>query len=146
MRLFICLMFLISTTLVSASKNEKHDDDKEESSAAVGPDKGITEKSNLGLKISTQALQTIDLKTLDVNSEIIEIPLQALVKVKDTKSVFRVRDNWYKRVETTIVQKKTSTYLIKSAELLRGDKIVIVGTGYLRTAEVYSEEGATHSH
>lgn len=144
----LILILTLICFIAAAKADDKHEDPEHAHGreSLVGPDKGLTEVSEQGFKISPQALKTFELQIVPVQENIIEIPAQALVKIKDTKSIFRFRDNWYKRVDVTIVQKKSNTFIVKSNDLKTHDHIVTNGVGFLRTAEVFSHEGATHSH
>lgn len=143
------LQFAFSLALASGDHDETADEAEEhheEASENVGPEKGITEKGKDGLKLSPEAIKSFGIKTIEIKSETTEIPTTAVVKVKDTKSIFRLRQGWFKRIEYQIVQKKSDSLVIRSSDLKNGDQVVISSEGFLRTAEVYSEEGATHSH
>lgn len=125
------------------AEGEKH----EEASNGVGPDKGIIEKNeDDGFKFSQEAIKTIGYKTINYQTEIFEIPSKALVQVKDDKSIYRLRNGWLKRVDIQIIKKNTDSILLKATDLKSGDQIVVTEVGYLRIAEVFSEEGAEHSH
>lgn len=126
-----------------AERDKEHD---EETSSSVGPNKGITEKGPNGFKLSDEAIKTFRLQTVGVNSTNMTISNQSIVRIKNGKFVFRLKDGWYKRVEIKIIQTNQGLVTIKSAELADGDKIVNAGVGFLRIAEVFSEEGAEHSH
>jgi len=129
-------------------KQEAHADGEEEGhsegSAAVGPDKGITEKGKHGFKLSADAMKTIapTLATYTPGS----IPCAAVVSVKDGKYAFRSRDGWFKKVTIEVITKSNGTCTIRSNDLQAGDQIVMAQTGFLRVAEVLLEEGASHSH
>jgi len=140
--IIISLLFFSSFTLAEEEGHEH-----EEASVNVGPDKGILEKSEAeGIKLSEEAVKTMGIKTIDVHSQQIEIPTTALVKIKDNKYIFRLRNGWFKRVEFKVIQKGSDKLTLNSNDLSTGDKIVTEGLGFLRTSEIYSEEGATHSH
>jgi len=125
------------------AESEKH----EEANNGVGPDKGIIEKNeNDGFKFSQEAIKTIGYKTINYQTEIFEIPTKALVQVKDDKSIYRLRNGWFKRVDIQIIKKNADSILLKASDLKSGDQIVVTEVGYLRIAEVFSEEGAEHSH
>jgi len=140
----ISLIFISSLTLAEESHEEG---EHEESSANVGPEKGILEKSEKeGFKLAEEASKTMAIKTMDVHLQQIEIPITALVRIRDEMYIFRLRDGWYKRIEFKVIQKGTDKLTLTSNDLSTGDKVVTEGLGFLRTSEIYSEEGATHSH
>ncbi len=142
--IMLSLIFVSSFTLAEEGHEEG---EHEEASANVGPDKGIVEKSEKeGIKLSDEAIKTMGIKTIDVQSQQIEIPIAALVRIKDEKYVFRLRNGWFKRVEFKVIQKGADKLTLNSSDLSAGDKVAIEGLGFLRTSEIYSEEGATHSH
>ncbi|MGE3262651.1 MAG: hypothetical protein AB7K68_12795 [Bacteriovoracia bacterium] len=119
---------------------------EEEGGAAIGPDKGITEKGKLGFRLAPEAIQSFELKFQDITSAEATIDSSSLVKVKEAKSLFRQRDGWFKRIPADVISRKGSTLFIRSTQLQAGDKIVTGGVAFLRTAEIIGEEGASHSH
>lgn len=118
----------------------------EEGGAAIGPDKGITEKGKLGFRLAPEAIQSFELKFQDITTAEATIDSSSLVKVKEAKSLFRQRDGWFKRIPADVISRKGNNLFIRSTQLQAGDKIVIGGVAFLRTAEIISEEGASHSH
>lgn len=118
----------------------------EEGGSVVGPEKGIVEKGPLGIKLSEEAVKTIQPETIAWQSGSVTIPYQGLVRIKDTKSVYRVRNGFFKRVPATVESRQGDRVTVRVAELQAGDKIVISQAGFLRIAEVITEEGASHSH
>lgn len=121
-----------------------HDD--EESSTTVGPDKGITEKAEAGFKLSTEAIKTMEIKSVPYAGGNLNLPVKALVQIKDEKTVFRIRDGWIKRVSVQVLQKGTDSFSITSKSFRDTDQIVTEGVGFLRISEIFSEEGASHGH
>lgn len=109
-----------------------HKDGDHESSAAVGADKGILEKSNAGFKLSPEAYKTMDLKFLKFKTKPFQIPNEALVRIKNDVTVFRLKDGWFQRVAPQ--------------KLSLGDEILINGAGFVRTVEIFLDQGASHSH
>lgn len=127
-------------------EGEHGDEHEEESSSAVGPDKGITEKAEAGFKLSTEAVKTMQIKSIAYSGGNITLPLKALVQIKDEKTVFRIRDGWIKRVSVQILQKHSDSLNITSKNFRDTDQIVTEGAGFLRISEIFSEEGASHGH
>ncbi len=129
--------------------HDDHDDhgEEKESSSSVGPEKGITAKGENGFKLSTEAIKTMEIQLKSVgSSSLLSIDKNTLVLVKDEKSVFRMREGWIKRVPVKILNKSNGIYSITSEAIQTGDQIVVHGTGYLRIAEVFAAEGASHGH
>lgn len=121
-------------------------DEHGEENTAIGPDKGILEKGALGMKLSPEAVQTINPQSISWSGGVTIIPYKALVRIKDAKSIFRLRDGWYKRVPASIVSRSEENVTIQANDLQAGDKIIVSGLGFLRMAEVIAEEGASHGH
>lgn len=118
----------------------------EEGGAAIGPDKGIMEKGPLGIKLSPEAIKTINTTTVAWSSESFSIPYKALVRIKETKSIFRLRNGFYKRVPVKVSSRQGDSVSVRAEGLQAGDQIVVSNVGFLRIAEVITEEGAAHSH
>jgi multidrug efflux pump subunit AcrA (membrane-fusion protein) len=57
-----------------------------------------------------------------------------------------MRDQWYKRVPVKVLSKKNGRVSIELGEQLAGDQIVTQGIGFLRGAELVTEEGVSHGH
>lgn len=146
--ILLTIIILFNFSLFAEEGHDHSEGEGAESSANVGPEKGITEKNEKeeSIRLSSEAVKRMKLTSMEVKSLPLTIPVQALVKVKSEKYVFRVRDNWYKRIEIQIIQKTSENVVINSSDLSVGDQVVITGLGFLRTAEIFSEEGATHSH
>ena len=156
MRYLIVILLLFSNSQLFAEEGHDHGKESEnhgaesekehgghseheETSSNVGPEKGITEKNEKdGLKLSPEAIKTMALETAQVSSLPMKVPNQAIVRIKAEKFIFRLRDGWFKRVEVEITQKVADDVIIKSSEVVAGDKLVIGGLGFLRTAEIYS--------
>lgn len=127
--------------------HKDHDEEEEEeASSSVGLDKGIIAKSENGIQLAPDAMSTFDLRTIDFTGSPFRLLKSAIVDIKDEKSVFRLRDGWYKRVHFKTVRSDSDNVFIESSSLKAGDKIVIQSTGFLRMAEVAAEGGAAHGH
>ncbi len=118
----------------------------EEGGAGVGPDKGVLEKGPLGIKLAPEAVKTIGAKLIPVAGPTTSVPENAVVRIKATKSVFRVRDGWYKRIPVEVLGGQKGSVTVRSEELKSTDQIVSTNAGFIRMAEVIAEEGASHSH
>lgn len=145
--LIIILLFFTNHAFSEDGHDHEGKGEHEEASENVGPDKGILEKSEAdGIKLSKEAIETMLIKTMDVSSQQVSIPFSSLVRIKDEKYVYRLRNGWFKRIEIQILQKVGKSLIVKTSDFVTGDKIVVEGLGFLRTSEIFSEEGAAHSH
>ena len=131
---------------MSEKESEKNGHGHDDGGAKVGPDKGITEKGPQGLRFSKEALATYEVTLIKPAAGIVKLRKQALVTVKELTTIFRVRDGWYKRIPVIIVSRDKELIVVKSTELLASDEVVSSPAGFLRIAEVITEEGASHSH
>lgn len=125
-----------------------HDDHEEEGegSSGVGPDKGILEKSEQGFKLSPEAIKSFELKIQTVSNKSSEFPRATLVEIKDGKFVYRIRENWIKRVSVKVLKKNKDTVILELSQFQAGDKIIVGGTGFIRVSELVAEEGVSHGH
>jgi hypothetical protein len=126
--------------------SDEHGHDEEEAGGSVGPDKGITEKAEAGFKLSPEAIKTMGIQTKNFSGGAFLVPAEAIVAIKTEKTVFRLRGGWFKRVKIEIASKNPQGVTLKTTSFRDGDQIVLVGTGFLRIAEIFAEEGASHSH
>ncbi len=126
-----------------------HDhDEKEEESAAVGPDKGIVEANDKdGFKLSGEAFKNFDLKFMNVSSGgQITLPQTAIVLAGEEVNLFRMRNDFFKRIDFKLVRRSENSVIVTSPDLAPGDKIVIAGLGFLRIAELAAFGGVAHGH
>lgn len=133
----------------SDDHGDEHGDEhghEEESGSSVGPDKGITEKAEAGFKLSPEAVKTMGIQTQEFSGGSLLVPVETIVSIKTEKTVFRLRGGWYKRVKIEVASKSAHGIVIKSTSFRDGDQIVLLGAGFLRIAEIFAEEGASHSH
>lgn len=130
------------------AKDEDHADEhaETEENGAIGPDKGIIAKSENGFKLSPEATKSFSLKTEPLNTKTIETSESSLVTVKDFKGIYRMRDKWFKRVPVKVLSKKNGRIYIEVSDQASGDQIVTHGVGFLRGAELVTEEGVSHGH
>ena len=132
-------------------KEAGHDHAKEsghghdEGGASIGPGKGILAKGELGFKLSPEAVQSFELEFTKATA-LLSIPPGAVVKIKEAQSVFREREGCVERIPAKVVGRAEGKAKVQISEFQEGDKIVTNGVGFLRTAEVIAEEGASHSH
>jgi hypothetical protein len=98
------------------------------------------------MRLSPEEIQTIGPRVVRWEGGPILIPYKALVRVKDSKSIFRLRAGWYKRISAVIVSRAGESVTVLAADLRTGDEVVVSGLGFLRTAEVGSQAGAKVTH
>lgn len=127
-------------------KDEPGGHEEEEGSSAVGPDKGILEKSENGFKLSPEAIQAFELKMQNASNNRLEFPRVTLVEIKDDKFVYRIRDSWIKKVSVKVIKKNKDTVILELSQFQKGDKIIVGGTGFVRVSELVAEEGVSHGH
>ncbi|MGE3973711.1 MAG: hypothetical protein AB7F59_04210 [Bdellovibrionales bacterium] len=125
---------------------DEHGDKHEESSPIVGAEKGITSFNAEGFTLSSEATASFAIQTLDVKGAHLTLPKDALVTVKDTVSIFRLRENRYKRISVKILKKNGSSALVESPSLKSSDKVITRGAAFLRVAEIAAEGGVSHGH
>ncbi len=122
------------------------DEEEEEGSSVVGPDKGILEKGKEGFKLAPEAMKTFELKTEDIRAKVTEIIRPALVEIKNDKFIYRLRDGWIKKVSVKVLKKDNLKVTVDISQFKDGDQIIINGVGFVRTAELVAEEGVAHGH
>jgi hypothetical protein len=121
-------------------------EEHEEENTAIGPDKGITEKGDQGFKLAPEAIETFGLSFQDYSGGQITVSNDAIVRVKESQTLFRQREGWFERVEIISLSRNGGNATVQAKGLQAGDKVVVKGVGFLRTAEVIAEEGAGHEH
>ena len=130
-------------------KEEKgHDDhaEEEEENSVIGPEKGITEKSENGIKLSKEAFQTFEVKLQIMDSAILEIARKTLVEIKNDKYIYRVRDGWIKKIPVKVLSKNKQSLKVEVTQFKAGDQIIVQGVGFVRTADQVAEEGVADGH
>ena len=126
---------------------ESEENGHEEENSAIGPGKGITEKTENGFKLSEKAIQNFNIKTSPISSKTLEVDRTSLVEIKDQKFIYRIRDGWIKKVSVRVVSKTKLKLVLELSEFNPTDLIITSGNGFVRTAEIITEEGmAGHSH
>lgn len=126
-----------------ADEDEEHE---EEGGSAVGPEKGITEKSAQGFRLSPEAIKTFELKFQPLEKETLEVPVNGLVEIKNNQFAYRVRDGWIRKVAVKVLRKNSRSVVMQVSDIKPGDQMIIGGTGFVRTAEMVAEEGVSHGH
>lgn len=122
------------------------DEEGEEGSSVVGPGKGITEKGKMGFKFSPEAEKTFNNTTSSASGNSIAIPRDALVRFKDGKYIYRVRDGWISKVPVKVIESRGNVLVVQGDGLNSGDRIIVSRVGFVRIAEIFSEGGASHGH
>lgn len=131
--------------------NSGHGDSHGEEAEAknVGPEKGITSfDEDAGFKMSTEALKTFSVEKISLNGAgPWTVPSASLLITNEDKSVYRVRNEIFKRIDVTVLSKNKTQAVIQSDELTAGDGLVTKGVGDIRVAEVDVTSGESgHSH
>lgn len=124
----------------------ENDEHEEEGGAKVGVDKGITEKGAQGFKLSKEAAVAFGLKFENYVDHESEFSKSAVVYIKNGQYVYRLRDDWIKRVPIKAVKLSNTKVKVLGSDLKDSDQIFTSGTGFIRGAELILSEGATHSH
>ena len=134
-------------------KEEGHADHKEEGhddhggGKAIGKGKAVEEVDEVkGLKLSKEAIKTLQLKLLNVDGDEFMIEKTTLITSKESKGVYRFRGGFFKLLPIETIKEVNGKYLVKVKGVDFGDQIVINGTGLLRIADVYSTDSAEYSH
>lgn len=146
------------------AKEENHEEEKdhkhaegekkdhggdEEEAKNVGPEKGVTSfDEEAGFKISQEATKTFSIEKLSLNgSGPWTVPVSAILFTSEDKSVYRVRKDFFKRVDVQILRKDKNSAVIQSSDLASGDTLVTKGASSLRVAELDVTSGESgHSH
>lgn len=128
-------------------EGEEHGE-HEEANSQVGPDKGILSASKeLGIQLSPLVEKNFEIKRIKVgNEKSILIPAGALVKSGKEVNLFRLRENYYKRIDFETIKKQGTQIEVRSSNLKSGDEIVVEGNGFLLTAEIAAFGGAPEGH
>lgn len=122
------------------------DHEEAESSPAVGPDKGILEKGEGGIKLSPEAIKSFELKMQNISTQASEYPRATLVEVKNEQFVYQFREGWIKKIAVKVIRKNKNTVILEIPLVKAGDKVIVEGTGFVRVSELIAEEGVSHGH
>lgn len=135
---------------VEDEKYKVNEGDEEIESSSVGPDKGILKSDeHLGFQLSKEAIQNFSIQTVVVEiPRDLKIPISAILITGEEKNVYRLRDEFFKRVDFVTLKESPGFALIASQDLRQGDRIVLTGIAFLRIAEITAFAGAetNHSH
>lgn len=126
------------------SSEHKH----EEGNDNVGPGKGIVEASEEnGIKISKEAFGNFGIKTQKLSGAgPWTIPSTARLLSGEEVNIYRIRDQFIKRIDFKAVKIAGNNLTIQTPELRAGDEIVVNGIGFLRIAELVAFGGAPEGH
>ena len=131
----------------TSHKEDEHGHGHGGGGKAVGEGKAIVEISEeKGFKLSKEAIKTLELKLLNVDSDEFLIEKTTLVTSKKLKGVYRFRGGFFKLLLVELKKEVDGKYLVKAKGVDFGDQIVINGVGLLRVADVYSTDKAEYSH
>lgn len=131
----------------ASHKEDEHGHGHGGGGKAVGEGKAIVEISEeKGFKLSKEAIKTLELKLLNVDSDEFLIEKTTLVTSKKLKGVYRFRGGFFKLLPVELKKEVNGKYLVKVKGVDFGDQIVINGVGLLRVADVYSTDKAEYSH
>lgn len=132
------------------SEHGEHDDHEEEPSAGVGPGKAVLAASKSdGIRLSEKALQTLQIKTLPIQSvSDLQVPIAALVFHQAETGIYRFRDGWFKLIPVQMRSRKAESARISSPEIQTGDQVAVSGVPLLRVAdlEAWGGSGDGHGH
>ncbi len=147
LNLQILLVLFLQLLIVAFSFSENSKAQETEESGVLGPGKGVTAKSDLGFKLSPEAEKLFRVQSKSWQEIIAkkpnDFPKNALIRVKNEKYFFRIRDHWIKRFEFK-EDFWTSQQILE--ELRDSDRIVVSGTELLRITELFAENGHEDGH
>ncbi len=132
-----------------ADHGHGHGEEEEVEAKNVGPEKGITSfDEEIGFKMSPEALKTFSVEKIVLNgSGPWKLPATTLLVTGEDKSVYRVRNETFKRIDVTVLSKNKDEAVVQSDDLKAGDSVVTKGVGDIRVAEVDVTSGESgHSH
>lgn len=120
----------------------------EEGGENVGPDKGIVEASEEnGIKLSKEAFANFGIKSLKLTGNgPWSIPSSARLLSLEETNIYRVRDQFIKRIDFKTIKTAGGIITVQTSELRAGDEVVINGIGFLRIAELVAFGGAPEGH
>ncbi len=128
------------------SEHDKHNEHEGESKA-IGQGKAIIEISEEhGLKLSPEAIKTLGITFMRVESHEFLIDKTTLITYKRLKGVYRYKEGFFKLFPVILKREVKGQYLVKVKDVEVGDQIVISATGPLRVADLYSTDKAEYSH
>lgn len=145
----VSILFLVGGSLFANEESREHSPTEEtQEKSSVGPNKGILKASeHEGFQLSKEALKNFAIETITLDAQNkLEIPSSAILLSGEEKSIFRLRGDFFKRVDFTILKQNSGFVTIKGDDLRAGDRIAITGVAFLRIAEITAFGGAETSH
>lgn len=133
------------------SDEKDHGDEEAEESASVGPGKAVLRAKNEGrfLLLAPEAQKTIGLKVAEVAfvSGQGTVPIESLLEYQQVKAVYRLLPDGFIEYVVVNIKKRTDGGALIVGPLSSGDKIVVSGVAFLRSAqlEASGEGGAGHA-
>jgi hypothetical protein len=132
-------------------KHEEHGEEKheeEEENSKIGPDKGILKADEkLGFILSPEAMKNFGVKTIKLSGEKAWIlPSKARVLSQNEVNIFRIRNQFIKRIDFKVLLSEGPNLKIESSDLMNGDEIIVQGIGFVRIAEITAFGGASEGH
>lgn len=88
-----------------------------------------------GFKLSSKAEANLNIKFLTLSSGKWNLPLQSLVKIKQSTGVYRKYDGWIMFVLVKVINKNSDSITIASEDLQPGDEVAISGVKFLRMTD-----------
>jgi len=128
-------------------EEEHHGHEEHGGKKAIGKGKSIIEvHDKKGLKLSKEAIKTIELKLKRISGEIFQISKETLVTSKNLKGIYRYRNGFFKFLNVQIINNTNYGYVVKVEGWKYGDQVVISGVGLLRVSDVYSTDKSEYGH
>ncbi len=129
---------LVLSVIFWAPGSLKAEDEGERGGAKIGPGKAVLAVSEKdGLRLSDAAIRRLGLAFQEAKrGEVQDLPAESLVSSRDEVAIYRLRGGWIRRVEVRVVSRSKSRARVRTKELAAGDRIVIAGAGFVRTAEL----------
>ncbi len=156
MKNIIIVLLLALGTLNPISAQEHHDEHEEHhgeheehgGGKAIGEGKAILEVHEVkGLKLSDEAISTLEIKLESVKGKRFIINKETLVTSKNLKGIYRFRSGYFKFFPIVILKElNKGSYLIKADDIESNDQIVVHGVGLLRVTDVYSTDKSEYGH
>lgn len=139
---------ILSQETATGKQDGEHHDEEAESSS-VGPEKGILEfHEDEGFKLAPEAMKSFGISVADPKPLKGSFALRpsSLLEAQGGKFVYRARAGFFKRIPVDIDKKGSDVLVVRSPELGAGDKVVVSGVPFLRTAELDATGGTPHGH
>ncbi|WP_417335662.1 hypothetical protein [Halobacteriovorax marinus] len=115
---------------------------------SIGEGKAISEvDEKRGFRLSPEAFTTLGIKLETYSGESqIKISKKILVKSKEERGIYIMRDKFFKLYPVSIVKEFPEQYLVKVKGLKEKDQIVTSGVKLLRVSDIYSTDKSEYGH